>query len=52
MPRRIRVKGIMRSEIDVDTIAHVYFMMSKRAVEEKRRRAATERERRNRGGRP
>lgn len=50
MARRIKVKGIMRNEIDIDTIAHVYFMMGKRAVEEKRRRAATERKRRAEGG--
>jgi len=36
----------MRDEIDVDTIAHVYFVMAKRQVEEKRRRAQAERERR------
>jgi aromatic ring-cleaving dioxygenase len=39
----------MRNEISTDTIAHVYFLMGKRAVAEKRRREAAERVRRNRG---
>lgn len=43
LPRHIKVKGIIRNEIDEDTIAHVYFMMGKKAVQEKRRRAAMDR---------
>jgi hypothetical protein len=46
LARRIKVKGIMRYEIDIDTIAHVYFMMGKAAVAAKRRRAAIDRKKR------
>jgi hypothetical protein len=50
LPRRIKVKGIIREEIATDQLAMVYFLMGKAAVQAKRRRAAAERERRTQEG--
>lgn len=46
MPRRIKVKGVMRDEIDAELYAMTLYLAGKRAVEEKRRRAQVERDRR------
>lgn len=46
MQRRIRVRGIMREEIDSEQLALVYFLMGKRKVEAKRKRAQAERDKR------
>jgi hypothetical protein len=45
MQRRIRVRGIMREEIDSEQLAFVFFQLGKRAVENKRKRAQAERDR-------
>jgi hypothetical protein len=47
--KRIRIKGIRRKQIDTDKLALAYWLMAKRAVEEKRRREAEDRKKR-RGG--
>ncbi len=44
--RRIKVRGIRKEEIDSDQLALVYWLMAKRAVEEKRQRDAEHRRRR------
>ncbi len=44
--RRIKVRGIRKEEIDSDQLALVYWLMAKRAVEEKRQRDAEARRRR------
>jgi hypothetical protein len=36
--RRIKVRGIRKSEIDSEQLALVYWLMAKRAVEDKRER--------------
>lgn len=36
--RRIKVRGIRKGEIDSDQLALVYWLMAKRAVEDKRER--------------
>jgi hypothetical protein len=36
--KRIRVKGIRREQIDDDKLALAYWLLAKRAVEEKRKR--------------
>ena len=47
--KRIRIKGIRREQIDTDKLALAYWLMAKRAVEEKRRREAHDKtERRSR----
>jgi len=38
--KRIRIKGIKREQIDTDKLALAYWLMAKRAVEEKRKREA------------
>jgi hypothetical protein len=40
--RRIKVRGIRREEIDTEQLALVYWLMAKRAVEDKRRRMLDE----------
>lgn len=47
--RRIKVRGVRREEIDTDKLALALWLMSKRAVEEKREREATERASRRKG---
>jgi hypothetical protein len=47
--RRIRVRGVRRSEIDADKLALAYWLMAKRAVEEKRAREAAEKAGRRKG---
>jgi hypothetical protein len=44
--KRIKVKGIRRAEIDTDQLALVYWLLAKRAVEEKRQREAEDKARR------
>jgi hypothetical protein len=44
--RRIKVRGIRRQEIDTDQLALVYWLLAKRAVEEKRQREADEKKQR------
>jgi uncharacterized protein YdaU (DUF1376 family) len=40
MARRIQIKGVRRSEIDIDLLAYVYFLQGKRLVQERREREA------------
>ena len=47
--RRIKVRGIQRDEIDIDKLALAYWLMAKRAVEEKRQREAEEKAKRREG---
>ena len=47
--RRIKVRGIQRGEIDIDKLALAYWLMAKRAVEEKRQREADEKAKRREG---
>jgi hypothetical protein len=47
--RRIKVRGIQRDEIDIDKLALAYWLMAKRAVEEKRQREAEEKAGRREG---
>ncbi len=47
--RRIKVRGIQRHEIDIDKLALAYWLMAKRAVEEKRQREAEEKAKRREG---
>jgi hypothetical protein len=49
MARRIKVKGVRRSEIDSEQLALIYWMMAKRVVRERREREAQEKAKR-RGG--
>jgi hypothetical protein len=44
--RRIKVKGIRKSEIDTEQLALVYWLMAKRQLREKRGREAAERAKR------
>jgi hypothetical protein len=46
--RRIRVRGIRREEIDADKLALAYWLIAKRAVEDKRGREAAEKAKRRR----
>lgn len=46
---RVKVRGIRRKEIDTDQLALVYWLMAKRAVEEKRKREAEEKKLRREG---
>jgi hypothetical protein len=48
--RRIRVKGVRKEEIDTDRLALAYWLMAKRAVEQKRQREAEERKARRAAG--
>jgi hypothetical protein len=42
MARRIKVKGVRRSEIDTEQLALVYWLQAKRILREKREREAKE----------
>jgi hypothetical protein len=44
--KRIKVRGIRKDEIDTDQLALVYWLMAKRAVEEKRQREREDKKRR------
>lgn len=44
--RRIRIRGIQREQIDTDKLALAYWLMAKRAVEEKRKREAEDKRKR------
>jgi hypothetical protein len=48
MARRIRVKGVRRSEIDTEQLALVYWLQAKRVVRERREREAKEKAKRQR----
>lgn len=41
--RRIKVKGIRRTEIDTDLLGYVYFLQGKRLVQQRREQAAKHR---------
>jgi hypothetical protein len=45
--KRIRIKGVRREQIDTDKLALAYWLMAKRAVEEKRKREAEDRKKRS-----
>jgi hypothetical protein len=45
--RRIKVRGVRRAEIDSDKLALAFWLMAKRAVEEKREREAEEKKTRS-----
>jgi hypothetical protein len=44
--RRIRVKGIKKSEIDTEQLALIYWLQAKRVLRERREREAAERAKR------
>ena len=44
--RRIRVKGILKDEIDSEQLALIYWLQAKRVLREKREREAQERAKR------
>jgi hypothetical protein len=44
--KRIKVRGIRKDEVDTDQLALVYWLMAKRAVEEKRQREREDKKRR------
>ena len=46
MPRRIRVKGVRKSEIDTEQLALVYWLQAKRVLRERREREAAEKQKR------
>jgi hypothetical protein len=46
MARRIRVKGVRKSEIDTEQLALVYWLQAKRVLREKREREAQEKAKR------
>jgi hypothetical protein len=46
MARRIKVKGIRKSELDVNQIAYIYFWQGKRILQERREREAQEKAKR------
>lgn len=46
MARRIRVKGVRKSEIDTEQLALVYWLQAKRILREKREREAQEKAKR------
>jgi hypothetical protein len=46
--RRIRVKGVRKSEIDTEQLALVYWLQAKRILREKREREAREKAKRQR----
>lgn len=46
MARRIKVKGVRKSEIDTEQLALVYWLQAKRILREKREREAKERAKR------
>lgn len=46
MARRIRVKGVRRSEIDSEQLALIYWLQAKRVLRERREREAQEKAKR------
>lgn len=44
--KRIRIKGIRREQIDTDKLVYAYLLMARRAVEEKRKREAEDKQQR------
>jgi len=48
MARRIRVKGVRKSEIDPEQLALIYWLQAKRVLRERREREAEERAKRRR----
>jgi hypothetical protein len=46
MARRIKVKGVRKSEIDTEQLALVYWLQAKRVLREKRDREAQEKAKR------
>lgn len=46
MSKRIKVRGIRKEEIDTDQLALVYWLMAKRAVDDKRAREAEDKRQR------
>jgi hypothetical protein len=46
MARRIKVKGVGKSEIDTEQLALVYWLQAKRILREKREREAKEKAKR------
>lgn len=47
--KRIKVRGVRREEIDTDKLALAYWLMAKRAVDDKRQREADDKAQRRRG---
>jgi hypothetical protein len=47
MARRIKVKGIRKSEIDTEQLALVYWLQAKRILREKRQKMEAEEKKRN-----
>jgi hypothetical protein len=45
-PRRIKVKGIKRDEIDTEQLALIYWLQAKRVLRERREREAAEKAKR------
>jgi hypothetical protein len=46
MSKRIKIKGIRRKELDYDAVSYVLYVMAKRQVEERRKRQAEDKARR------
>jgi hypothetical protein len=46
MARRIRVKGVRKTEIDAEQLALVYWLQAKRVLRERREREAAEKKKR------
>jgi hypothetical protein len=46
MARRIKVKGVRKSEIDTEQLALIYWLQAKRVLREKREREAAEKAKR------
>jgi hypothetical protein len=46
MARRIRVKGVRKTEIDAEQLALVYWLQAKRVLRERRAREAAEKKKR------
>lgn len=40
MPRRVRIKGVRRDEIDTEQLALIYWLQAKRILRERRERDA------------
>ena len=49
MARRIKVKGVRKSEIDTEQLALVYWLQAKRILREKREREEKEKAKREQG---
>ena len=46
MARRIKVKGVRKSEIDTEQLALIYWLQAKRVLRERREREANEKAKR------